>query len=237
MPSDEVRKSRLQWLGHVARMPDERLPKQILFGWLPQARPAHRPRLRREDRVHSDLRTLKTTEWFLAASDRSQWRDLWNSRPEPVPPAPAVPCNVCARVFKSQSGFKRHKCSAVRNLPISAQPGAVQCATCLRWLKSRGGLAVHKCRPTTPAREPLPETRQTCAVQAPQRQPITTMPCCKSHCSRCSRCFRSRPGFHRHNCHRGQRTNDRGEHSVVCSICDRRFHFERDKQRHKCRPV
>ena len=31
---------RLRWLGHVARMNEERIPK-TLFGWLPQCRPAH----------------------------------------------------------------------------------------------------------------------------------------------------------------------------------------------------
>ena len=32
---------RLRWLGHRARMEDHRLPKKILFGWLPQRRPTH----------------------------------------------------------------------------------------------------------------------------------------------------------------------------------------------------
>ena len=32
---------RLCWLGHVARMSDDRPLKQLLFGWLPQHRPPH----------------------------------------------------------------------------------------------------------------------------------------------------------------------------------------------------
>ena len=32
---------RLCWLGHIARMNDDRLSKQLLFGWLPQRRSPH----------------------------------------------------------------------------------------------------------------------------------------------------------------------------------------------------
>ena len=37
--------ARLRWLGQVARMSDDRMPKWILFGWLPQTRPAHAVKL------------------------------------------------------------------------------------------------------------------------------------------------------------------------------------------------
>ena len=33
---DLVRQARLRWLGHVGRLSDKRLPKQLLFGWLPE---------------------------------------------------------------------------------------------------------------------------------------------------------------------------------------------------------
>ena len=37
--TDKIRMRRLEWLGHLARMSDDRLPKSILFGWLPEPRP------------------------------------------------------------------------------------------------------------------------------------------------------------------------------------------------------
>ena len=61
-----IRKRRMEWLGHIARMPDTRQPKQLLFGWLGKARPAQGPRLRLKDRVHHDLRSLDTP-WFATA--------------------------------------------------------------------------------------------------------------------------------------------------------------------------
>ena len=34
--TDKVCKRRLEWLGHLARMPEHCIPKMTLFGWLPQ---------------------------------------------------------------------------------------------------------------------------------------------------------------------------------------------------------
>ena len=32
--AEKVRRRRLEWLGHVARMSDHRISKSVLFGWL-----------------------------------------------------------------------------------------------------------------------------------------------------------------------------------------------------------
>ena len=48
---DVIAARRLRWLGHVACMKDDRIPKKLLFGWLPQCRPAHGTKLRWKDRV------------------------------------------------------------------------------------------------------------------------------------------------------------------------------------------
>ena len=38
---DIIAARRLRWLGRVARMDEVRIPKKLLFGWLPQRRHAH----------------------------------------------------------------------------------------------------------------------------------------------------------------------------------------------------
>ena len=42
---------RMRCLGHIGRMKDDRTPKKLLFGWLPQRRPAHGTKLWWEDKV------------------------------------------------------------------------------------------------------------------------------------------------------------------------------------------
>ena len=66
---------RLQWLGHIARMDDLRLPKQFLFGWLPEPRPAHGVKLRWRDKVRWDLKSFSIEEktWYALAQDRQGW--------------------------------------------------------------------------------------------------------------------------------------------------------------------
>ena len=53
-----VARRRLQWLGHIARMDDHRLPKAVLFSWLHTPRPAHGPRRRWRDVVRDDLKAF-----------------------------------------------------------------------------------------------------------------------------------------------------------------------------------
>ena len=67
---------RLRWLGHLARMKDDRISKKLLFGWLPQRRPAQGTKLRWKDKVRKDLKKFNIEEdsWFHTAQERGPWR-------------------------------------------------------------------------------------------------------------------------------------------------------------------
>jgi hypothetical protein len=66
---------RLQWLGHVYRMPDDRLPRRLLSSWVAHPRPVGRPYLTYGHGIISDLKThgLFNT-WGVLALDRVAWR-------------------------------------------------------------------------------------------------------------------------------------------------------------------
>ena len=161
LAAEKVRKRRLEWLGHVARMPDHRLPKSMLFGWLTQPRPRHGPRKRWRDVIRRDLKDIGVAEneWCEEAKrSRAGWRmtyrhGLERCERERVVQASevvrGVVCEVCSRKLRREGDKKRHKCVAERRKPVWEQRGAVQCGECLAWFRSRGGLAVHRCRPGT----------------------------------------------------------------------------------------
>ena len=158
-----ITKRRLEWLGHLARMQSQRIPKITLFSWLPQRRPQGGPRKRWKDVIRKDLSEMeiKEEEWFeKATSSRAEWRSTYRQARTNLPydqPLLArttvnlqVQCPQCHRMFRRESGRKRHKCLAERQKPVSEQVGAAQCTSCRKWFRSRGGMAVHRCRPDSP---------------------------------------------------------------------------------------
>ena len=155
--SDKIRKRRLVWLGHLARMQDHRIPKSVLFGWLSQPRPPGGPRRRWRDVVKADLQQIDVKdEWYkIATTSRGEWRSRCREgvrRHRESREAAAewsrcsagreVRCSLCNRMFRRESDKMRHKCIDERRKPLK---GAVKCTSCNRWFGSCGGLAIHRC--------------------------------------------------------------------------------------------
>ena len=152
----KIAKRRLEWLGHVARMPDHRMPKMALFGWLQKTRPPGGPRKRWRDVIRKDLQAIGVPEkqWYEATVSREGWNTKYQrlqndlgrqEQAEPSQQPHQVLCLTCNRCFRRESDKKRHKCLAERIKPIQEQRGALQCTVCQRWFRSKGGLAVHRC--------------------------------------------------------------------------------------------
>ena len=60
-------------------MPNQRIPKMALFGWLPEPRPPGGPRKRWRDQIRQDLKAVGVSEedWYEEASNRAGWRAIY----------------------------------------------------------------------------------------------------------------------------------------------------------------
>ena len=67
----------MPWPGHVTRMKDGRIPKDLFYGKLATGkRPTGRSQLRFKDVCKRDLQALgiNTDSWEVSATDRDAWR-------------------------------------------------------------------------------------------------------------------------------------------------------------------
>ena len=69
--ADILKKHRLRWLGHLARMESHRMPKQLLFGELLKKRPSHGTKRRWWDMAAADIKTvdINEVEWYELAQE------------------------------------------------------------------------------------------------------------------------------------------------------------------------
>ena len=76
-----VKKSRMRWAGHVARMGENRGVYRVLVRKPEGNRPLGRPRRRWEDNNKMDLQEVGcgSMDWIELAEDRDRWRALVNA--------------------------------------------------------------------------------------------------------------------------------------------------------------
>ena len=146
------------WLGHPARMSDNRMPKIALFSWLTTPRPCWGPKRRWRDVIKKDLVALKIPldTWYDQTQNRKSWCEfcgegtlayqLYLQQLRQQRSSRTIECNICGRFFHREVDKARHKCLNERQKPVCQQQGSVQCGSCGRWFRSRGGLTVHRCQ-------------------------------------------------------------------------------------------
>jgi hypothetical protein len=73
----DVKLGRLQWAGHVIRMPEERIPRKVMMGRLEGVTPIGRPRKRWMDSVQTDVKELlEVKNWKARVPNRNKWRHI-----------------------------------------------------------------------------------------------------------------------------------------------------------------
>jgi hypothetical protein len=69
----EIKFRRLEWIRHVVRMEDTRLPKMVYNAEPEGRRGVGKPRLRWMDDVEADVKALGVKRWRIKADDRKEW--------------------------------------------------------------------------------------------------------------------------------------------------------------------
>ena len=128
-------KSCFRWTGHVIRMEDHRIPKQLLFGELEQGhrRQGH-PCKRFKDTVKAGFQWcgIPPTELVATALDRQRWCTLTQSA-----------SSALEEERRHQAQSARERCHLEASIP--ATNANFQWPDCARLCRSRIGLQSHSC--------------------------------------------------------------------------------------------
>ena len=127
--------AQLRQTGRLTRMPDERLPKKILYGELQVEKRSHGGQKKRyKDTLKASLKDFNTPTWEQIAQDRTKWQGLIRrgageyeaakriseaeqKRAQRKPRAEASPtelsssdhsCSICYRQFRAKISLISH---------------------------------------------------------------------------------------------------------------------------------
>ena len=166
-------KSCLRWVGHIVRMDDGRLPRQLFYGEMWEGkRSTLKPKKRFKDtKYYLKQSGLPVDQWKKMASDRSKWWKLiykstesfenscmqystykrlirkGEQGPAPGPQSYHANCDICGKLCLSLAGLKSHlrKCekSILRPNNVTASKTERLCQFCGKICRSLAGLKSH----------------------------------------------------------------------------------------------
>eukprot|EP00745_Piridium_sociabile_P007473 TRINITY_DN1490_c1_g1_i7.p1 TRINITY_DN1490_c1_g1~~TRINITY_DN1490_c1_g1_i7.p1 ORF type:complete len:702 (-),score=160.58 TRINITY_DN1490_c1_g1_i7:112-2217(-) len=132
-----LKRSQLRWAGHVCRMPDERLPKRLLYGELCQGKRSHGgQRKRYKDTLKATLKGcgLDPETWEMDSQHRSNWRNAVRRGVREYENFRISDAEQRRQLRKSRASSSSSPCS---------QPSTIICPHCDRSFRARIGLVSH----------------------------------------------------------------------------------------------
>ena len=129
--------AQLSWTDHVTRMPNERLPKKVLYGKLQEGKRSQGGQKKRyKDTLKASLKdfNISTESWEQAAQDRTKWRCLINKGASQF---------EAKRTCEAERKRKERKARAKGQSSDSAQ-SEFTCSICNRQFRAKIGLYSHQ---------------------------------------------------------------------------------------------
>ena len=71
-----IKSGRIRWAGHIQRMNEDRIPKQVFRSRMEGRRIQGRPRNRWQDQLERDLKNIGVRKWKETAQDRKKWKGV-----------------------------------------------------------------------------------------------------------------------------------------------------------------